>query len=232
MSLLATMGNLAYLSEVAVNDADRSRHGNHLFGAFGKDFVTRDGRRLMLVGITPRQWRSIGEATGLADELVALAVRLGLDFKQEGDRFVAREEISALVGGWIAARDFGEITAVFDQHRVCWGQYQSVRQFVEQDSEYSATNPLFNQISQPNIGSYLAPASPLRFGGANNLPAEPAPRLGQHTDEILAELLGLGSGEIGRLHDQGIIATAASIVDAPVGHLYIFNASHLLCTRS
>ena len=36
-----------------------------------------------------------------------------------------------------------------------------------------------------------------------------APRLGQHTDEILAGILGLSSGEIGRYHDAGIVAGAA-----------------------
>jgi 2-methylfumaryl-CoA isomerase len=39
-------------------------------------------------------------------------------------------------------------------------------------------------------------------------PVTPAPRLGQHTDEVLAEVLGLSSGEIGRLHDAGIVAGA------------------------
>jgi 2-methylfumaryl-CoA isomerase len=34
----------------------------------------------------------------------------------------------------------------------------------------------------------------------------PAPRLGANTDEVLAELLGLSSGEIGRLHDAGLVA--------------------------
>jgi 2-methylfumaryl-CoA isomerase len=33
-----------------------------------------------------------------------------------------------------------------------------------------------------------------------------APKIGQHTDEILAHLLGLSSGEIGKLHDEGIVA--------------------------
>jgi len=37
-------------------------------------------------------------------------------------------------------------------------------------------------------------------------PVRPAPRLGQHTDEVLAEVLGLPSAEIGRLHDQGVVA--------------------------
>jgi 2-methylfumaryl-CoA isomerase len=33
----------------------------------------------------------------------------------------------------------------------------------------------------------------------------PAPRLGTNTDEVLAELLGMSSGEIGRLHDVGLV---------------------------
>ena len=33
-----------------------------------------------------------------------------------------------------------------------------------------------------------------------------APVLGQHTDEILAGLLGMSDGEIGRLHDARIVA--------------------------
>ena len=37
-----------------------------------------------------------------------------------------------------------------------------------------------------------------------------APLLGEHTEEILADVLGLGAAEIGRLHDRGVVASAAS----------------------
>jgi len=36
----------------------------------------------------------------------------------------------------------------------------------------------------------------------------PAPLLGQHTDEVLLDVLGLDSGAVGRLHDAGIVAGA------------------------
>jgi len=36
-----------------------------------------------------------------------------------------------------------------------------------------------------------------------------APQLGAHTDEVLADLLGLSSGEIGRLHDAGLVRGAS-----------------------
>ena len=37
-------------------------------------------------------------------------------------------------------------------------------------------------------------------------PVRPAPKLGQHTDEVLAEVLKLSGGEIARLHDARIVA--------------------------
>ena len=35
-----------------VNDVDRQRYGNYLYGAFGRDFETKDGKRVMVVGLT------------------------------------------------------------------------------------------------------------------------------------------------------------------------------------
>jgi 2-methylfumaryl-CoA isomerase len=52
------------------------------------------------------------------------------------------------------------------------------------------------------------PSNPLDFTGVERESVRPAPLLGQHTDEILAELLGLSSAEIGQLHDGGIVAGA------------------------
>lgn len=50
------------------------------------------------------------------------------------------------------------------------------------------------------------PGLPLTLGGMPQDPARPAPRLGEHTDEILLDVLGLDSAEVGRLHDDGIVA--------------------------
>ena len=50
------------------------------------------------------------------------------------------------------------------------------------------------------------PGQPLSFGVTEREVIRPAPLLGQHTDEILSELLGLGDAEIGALHDKGVVA--------------------------
>ena len=43
------------------------------------------------------------------------------------------------------------------------------------------------------------------------LPARRAPQLGEHTEEVLADVLGLSDAEIGRLHDDGVVATEAAV---------------------
>ena len=50
------------------------------------------------------------------------------------------------------------------------------------------------------------PGLPLDFTAAPRLPPRPAPVLGEHTDRVLAEVLGLSPAEIGRLHDDRIVA--------------------------
>ena len=87
-----------------------------------------------------------------------------------------------------------------------WGPYQTFRQLLEQDPRASEANPMFTTLEQPGIGSYLVPASPLELTAAGRMQPRPAPDLGQHTEEILGDVLGLASAEIGRLYDAGTVA--------------------------
>jgi crotonobetainyl-CoA:carnitine CoA-transferase CaiB-like acyl-CoA transferase len=54
-------------------------------------------------------------------------------------------------------------------------------------------------------GALLAAGSPIRFSGIDPLRPKPAPVLGAHTDELLAEL-GLSAAEIADLHQRKIVA--------------------------
>jgi 2-methylfumaryl-CoA isomerase len=223
----AMAGNLGNIAEVQVLDRDRQRAGNYLYGAFGRDFATADGRRVMVVGLTKRQWRSLIEATDLAGDVAALEERLGHSLATEGARFEAREAIAALIEPWVAARTLAEVREVFDRHGVSWGPYQTFRQAVEEDPRLSPANPMFADVEQPGIGTYRVPASPLVFeqagspagseesaeatgsSGAGRLPPRRAPLLGEHTDEVLSEVAGLTGAEIARLHDEGVVAGPA-----------------------
>ena len=202
---LATLGNLGYIAELTLNDIDRSKDGNYLYGAYGRDFGTLEDKRVMVVGLTPTQWSSLCKATGLGEELDAMAKKLGLDFSKEGDRFRARRQISLVLEPWFRTRTLAEVRKALDEHRVTWAEYRNIRHVVEQDPDCSLENPMFGRVDDPGIGSYLAPGSPLYFGAAAQCPVRRAPILGENTDEILLEVLGLSESEVGRLHDEGIV---------------------------
>ena len=203
---LAMLGHLGMIAEVMVNDSDRGRNGNHLYGAFGRDFVTSDGERVMVVGLTDMQWSTLVRATGIADAIAALAARSGLDFTDEGNRFREREAIASLLEPWFATRTLSDTRTALDAARVTWAPYRTVRQAIADDADLSVANPMFAMLHQPGVGDTLAAATPLDFGAVARVPVAPAPLLGAHTDEILLDLLGLSDAEIGRLHDDGIVA--------------------------
>ncbi len=202
----AMTGHLGYIAEVQINRTERRSCGNYLYGAYGAEFETADQRRLYVVAITRRQWEELGRATGLGGKLAQLGDLLGLDLTQEGDRFQARESISALLAPWFRRQTLEQIGLGFKGTGVCWGPYQSFRQMVTEDPRCSTANPLFSLVEQPGIGSYLVPGSPLEFTAVARETPKPAPRLGEHTDEILTEGLGLSQAEIGRLRDARIVA--------------------------
>ena len=202
----AMVGHLGYIQEAQLNPEERKGHGNYLYGAYGCDFETKDGRRIYVVAITRRMWSELGKATGLTETFAGIEKELGLDFNDEGDRFQASDAISSPLGRWCAQRTLAEIEQIFAETGVCWGPYQSFKQMLQEDPRCSTSNPLFTELEQPGVGRYLVPGSPLSFGALNREPPARAPLLGEHTDQILGQDLGMRDAEIGRLRDAGIVA--------------------------
>src|SRR5271169_6379843 len=204
--MLATVGNLGYIGDVQVNRHARPAIGNDLYGSFGRDFATADGRRVMIIALTPRQWRALGQATGLTERLAMAGTMMEVDLDTEAGRYEARDMIAALLSRWCAARSLSDLRQAFVGTGVLWGPFQDFLQLVQDDPRCSAANPLFAAVDQPGIGRYLAPGLPLDFAAAPRLPPHPAPVLGEHTDLVLAEVLRLSQAEISRLHAHGIVA--------------------------
>ena len=207
----AMVGNLGRIAQAQLGGRDEHKDGNYLYGAFGHDFATRDGRRVMVVALTARQWHALRDATGSGEACERIEQATGHDLSTESGRYEARDLLTALLRPWFAARDLAEIHAAFAGSGVSWGPYQTFRQLVDEDARCSTANPMFTLLDQPGVGAYLAPGAPLDFSAVPRLPARPAPRLGEHTEQILADVLGLSAGEIGHLHDEGIVAAAREV---------------------
>jgi 2-methylfumaryl-CoA isomerase len=209
----AMVGNLGRIAEAQLEARDSAKDGNYLYGAFGHDFETRDGRRVMVVALTGRQWSALKDATNLHEACAKIEEGTGFDLSTEAGRFQGRDFIAALLRPWFARRDLADVREAFAGTSVSWGPYQTFRQLVEEDPRCSSDNPMFAEVDQPGAGRYLSPASPLEFSAVPRVPVAPAPVLGADTEQVLADVLGLAEHEIGRLHDDGIVAGAAA--DAP-----------------
>ncbi|MDQ8729739.1 CoA transferase [Bradyrhizobium sp. LHD-71] len=204
---MATVANLGQVAEVSVLGADRPRYGNDLFGAFGRDFLTRDKHRLMIAAITPRQWSGLIEVLQLGTAVAALEKELGVSFaRDEGVRFQHRDRLNPMIATALASRDLSDLAPAFDRAGVCWGPYRTLSQALAADRDFSANNPLFSDIDHPSGHRYLTPGAVASFSGLErNLPVR-APHLGEHTDEVLASCLGLSEGQIAKLHDDKLVA--------------------------
>lgn len=202
----ATMANLGFVAETLQTGHQRPRMGNDIFGAFGRDFTTKDGVKLMLLAITPKQWSKALEALSIAPAVAAVEAELGVSFAtDEGLRFTHRARLYPLFEQAFAARTAAELTPAFDAGGVTWGAYQTLEAAL-QDTRLFKDNPLFEDIRHPSGLSYPAPGAMGTIPQDQRLAVQPAPTLGQHTDEVLAEVLGMSSGEIGKLHDAGVVA--------------------------
>jgi len=184
---LAVAGHLGLIGEAMLEAQPRGRFGNDVYGTFGRDFGTRDRRRVMVLALTVRQWASLGEATGLARDFAALEARVGADFRKEADRWVHRAPLCEMLAEWMAERDLAEVGEAFERHGVLWGPYQTFKQLVAEDPRASTANPMFAEVEHPGLGSILTAGSPLRFSAAAPVPPRPAPALGEHTEEVLRE---------------------------------------------
>ena len=201
----STMANLGYLAESLMGQ-DRQRMGNDLFGAFGRDFLLSDGQRIMLVAITPRQWKGLLQVLEIESEAAALEVELGVSFAaDEGLRFDHRDRLFPIFEAAFARKTLDELKPAFDREGVCWGPYQPMSAAAD-DPRLIRGNPVFSQVTQPSGATYPVAGFAGTIPQEERRPARGAARLGQDTDEVLASVLGLSSGEIARLHDTGVVA--------------------------
>ena len=201
-----TLSHLGVLAEAELLAQDRPSIGNHIYGAFGRDFGTADGQRVMVAAISAGQWKALVKACGAEQGIAALEASCGLDFADEAQRYQGRDAIAALLEPWFAARSRADAERLLEQHRVCWGRYSTVRELLAADARVSSANAVFERITTPGVGEHLSAGAAVRAGAMAREPTRPAPLLGSHTDEILHQVLGLDGAAIGRLHDAGVVA--------------------------
>ena len=201
----ATIGHLGMIGDAVVNGQDRPKAGNALYGAYGQDFLCACGRRVMVIGLTKRQWRNLVKATGTETVMADLATRTGRNLGDEGARWELRDRITEILRPWFAARSVADFADDFDAAGLTWSIFRTVREAVREDPDLSDANPMFETLDQPGLGRFPVPGHPAVFSGHDQEPPMPAPALGADTEAVLGEVAGLCDTEIAQLFDAGVV---------------------------
>ncbi|MEO0462767.1 MAG: CoA transferase [Pseudomonadota bacterium] len=203
---IGTAANSGMFAEMLYRGSDRPRLGNAIWGAFGRDFRSKDGVRFMVAALTAKQWSGLVEAFGVATPISVLEAEVDVQFASGDEpRFTHRHRLFDIFQNVAGSHDYKALEGMMKAQGCTYERYRTAHEAAN-DPVLVADNPLFGP-SPANPSGFDYPAT----RSFANLPAhdagdpQPAPYLGQHSEEILAERLGLSSGEIGRLVDAGTV---------------------------
>lgn len=138
----------------------------------------------------------------------ALARTLDLPMPDEwrgaDGRLRQREAIDAEVARRTARRGMMPLARALQEAGVPAGPVYDARD-VTQDAQLDHRGHWVT-LDHPEMGPSTYNAAPYRFSGATFAPTSPAPLLGQHTDEVCREVLGLDDAAIERLRADGVLS--------------------------
>ena len=204
----AAIGHLGMIADSTLNSDDRTKAGNALYGAYGKDFLCADGNRVMIIGLTSRQWSGIVKATDTSEQFKKLEIENNINLQDESIRWQWRHAITEIIEPWFKIRAVEDFADDFDKTGLTWSVFRSVKEALNVDPDLTEDNPLFKKILQPDAGEFLVPKHPANFSKVENSDATPAPALGEHTEEVLGDVLNLSDLEIANLFDDGVVASS------------------------
>ena len=205
---IGTVANLGGLAEALCSGDNRPRLGNAVYGLFGRDFVTADGVRTMVVVVTPRQWSNLVAALGLGEAIAKVEAARAVSFaRDDGLRFTHRDALFPLFEEAVAARSHAELVKALDAGGVVHSSYRTMLE-AARDPAMVSDNPIFGAASNPSGVEYPAAGAFVTIPQLERAAPQSAPRNGQHSEEVLGQRLGLASSEIARLIDAGIVGTA------------------------
>ena len=111
-------------------------------------------------------------------------------------------EVESILNGIFASKTTDEWLAELEEIGVPCGPIQRVDQVVNHPQ--IKAREMIVELDHPDAGPLMMPASPLKLSETPPKTEVPSPRLGQHTGEVLAGMLGLSQEKIAELAAQGV----------------------------
>lgn len=200
---VASLGRVAG-AELGMDVGERA--ANDLLGGFGQAFRCADGRHVMVVGLTERQWHSLVGVADPESRLDRLRDALGIDFTTADQRYAHREVITAVLRPWFEARDSDDAIANLREAGAACSLFRYPSEILDDWRLDPAVNDLWTIVEQPGLGPLRGAGLPIRGSGSVKSHAKATPRQAESTAEVLASLLNMTPAESERLFREGVVA--------------------------
>ena len=125
-------------------------------------------------------------------------------YRSNGDRMQNRDSLISTLQQVFLTRSYEEWEAILVENGIPVGAINNLAEVAEHP-QVKARGSLV-EIEHPRAGKLRMPGLPVRLSSTPGAVRTPAPMLGQHTDEVLHDLLGLSAQEIAALRSAGVVA--------------------------
>jgi len=192
---VALLANVA--SNYLVGGAEPRRLGNaHPNIAPYEAFRARD-RWFALAAANQRQWAVLCDVIGRPE------LKDDARFATNGDRVANRPALVEVLGDAFAARDADEWLAALREAGLPCGPINAVPDVFEHPQ--AKARDLALEAEHPTAGSVRLTGFPYKLSRTPADVHHPPPLLGQHTQEVMTELLGYSAEEVTGLRDREVV---------------------------
>lgn len=198
VSMYDNMASLAerYVTAYSLTGTVVTRGREQYIAPWGP-FPVKDGYIALIIA-TERDWGKFCQAIGRPELVDEPRCRSGPLRAANMDGF-----LRPIVEAWLGDRTKEEACAVFLGHGLPAGPVQDAREVF--DCPHLQKRELFVESNDPVLGPVKLVGSPLKLSGSPAQMSAPAPRLGEHTGEILRRVLTLSAAEIQRLAEEKVV---------------------------
>jgi len=151
---------------------------------------------VFLMAVTPPMWTALCNAIGRADLLD------DPNFKHAADRTANHQALFEEIAQWTRQRTKHEAMRELAEAGVPASAVMDTKDLF--DDPHLAAREFITTLDHPQHGEIRLLRWPARMSGSE-VPIVPAPMLGQHSREVVAQDLGLSTTDVDALIDQGVI---------------------------
>lgn len=184
------------------NHADHPRVAPHNAYRCAGEVVVGDGRKdgrwCAIACYTEDQWRALCRV--MAQPGLAADSRFATNL----DRLKHQDQLDALIDSWTRDKDARQLMHTLQAAGVPAGMVQNARDKVEDDPHLKARNFIV-EADHPVLGTRKFEGIPIHLSETPGKVWRGAPLLGEHSSQVLQELLGLDDSAVAGLEAEGVI---------------------------